>query len=117
MKYFKLSEFDCPTEKGTGKKMSRKLLSMLDNAREHSGTPFIITSGYRTKKHNDSLEKSSKNSSHLKGLAIDIACDSSVERLKIVKGLIKAGFRRIGIAKTFIHADIDKDKTKCIWVY
>ena len=49
-------------------------------------------------------------------MAVDIACDDSVTRQKIVSGLIKAGFTRIGISKTFIHADNDL-KTDAIWLY
>jgi len=29
----------------------------------------------------------------------------------------QAGFTRIGIAKTFIHCDTDKDKNDAIWLY
>jgi len=41
-----------------------------------------------------------KNSAHLKGLAADIAVPDNVARLNILRGLIIAGFRRIGINKT-----------------
>ena len=49
-------------------------------------------------------------------MAVDIACSDSVTRQKIVSGLIKAGFTRIGISKTFIHSDNDS-KTDAIWLY
>ena len=35
----------------------------------------------------------------------------------MVNALLNAGFRRIGIANTFIHADLDKQKPHAIWLY
>ena len=120
LKYFKLSEFDSDV-KGSGKNMKRVFLKKLDKARNIAGVPFKITSGFRTPQHNERLKKEgykvSANSSHLKGLAADIACADSGTRQKIVNGLIVAGFTRIGIADTFIHCDTDTDKTDAIWLY
>ncbi len=115
MKYFTYTEFDSPDEVGSGKKMHPKLLVMLDMVRDKFDKPIHITSGYRTVEHNARVG-GTENSSHLKGMAVDIACADSVTRQKIVSGLIKAGFTRIGISKTFIHADNDT-KTDAIWLY
>ena len=121
-RYFKYSEFDSPDLKGSGEKMSDDFLEMLDEARNCAGTPFKITSGYRTKEHNENLRKRGfkavKNSAHLKGLAADISCTTSSKRWLIVDALIFAGITRIGIGKNFIHCDIDKTKTQnLIWTY
>ena len=120
LKHFKLSEFDSDV-KGSGKNMKRDFLKKLDKARDIAKIPFKITSGFRTPQHNERLKKEgykvSANSSHLKGLAADIACSDSGTRQKIVNGLIVAGFTRIGIADTFIHCDTDTDKTDAIWLY
>ena len=115
MKYFKIEEFHCDGVICFDK-MDVDLLRMLDQAREYANTPFKLTSTWRSVEKNNSLKNSSKNSSHLKGMAVDIACADSVTRQKIVGGLIKAGFTRIGISKTFIHADNDF-KTDAIWLY
>ena len=76
MKFFNYSEFDSPDELGSGKNMSPEILEMLDLAREKYDKPIKITSGYRTKAYNEGLKKrgykASPNSSHLKGLAVDI---------------------------------------------
>ncbi len=122
MKYFKLSEFDSPDMVGSGEAMDREFLSRLDQARSLANTSFRITSGFRTKEYNDSLlargYKASANSSHLKGYAADIACTDSVKRHKIITSLLKVGFTRIGIAKTFIHVDNDPNKPANVtWVY
>ena len=122
MKFFNYSEFDSPDELGSGKNMSPKILEMLDLAREKYDKPIKITSGYRTKAYNQDLKKrgykASPNSSHLKGLAVDIACIDSKSRFELLDILLDVGFNRIGIASSFIHADIDMDKTcNVIWTY
>ena len=116
LKYFKLSEFD--DAPGTGKNMKKEFLTKLDKARAIADVPFKITSGYRSKETNKRVGGVS-TSSHLKGLAADISCKDSSTRQKIISGLIKAGFTRIGISKkgNFIHCDTDKDKNDAIWLY
>lgn len=116
MKYFKIEEFNCDGVICYDK-MDAKLLKMLDEAREKANTPFIITSSWRSQEKNDSLKNSSKNSSHLKGLAVDIACSNGLERLKIFSSLITTGFTRIGVSDSFIHADVDDSKNDSIWTY
>ena len=117
MRNFKYAEFDSPDEKGSGKKMSKDLLKMLDQTRDLYGSPMTITSGYRTEEHNEKVG-GKKHSSHLKGLAADIACDNSTDRYNLIDSLMKVGFNRIGIADTFIHVDIDLDKAPfVIWTY
>tara|TARA_R110002073_G_C9446833_1_gene577752 strand:- start:339 stop:692 length:354 start_codon:yes stop_codon:yes gene_type:complete len=117
MEFFNISEFDSPDEKGSGIMMNQGFLQMLDEARRIASVAFKITSGYRTKSHNKSVGGVS-DSSHIKGLAVDIRCSDSRNRSIIVTSLIKAGFTRIGIAKSFIHVDNDMDKSQnVIWVY
>lgn len=119
--YFKYHEFDSPLQQGSGQLMQPSFLYLLNQARHIAGIPFEITSGFRIEADIERLEKAgykvSKNSSHLKGYAADIACESGLERLKIVQSLLEAGFTRIGIAKTFIHCDNDPDKPDSIWTY
>ncbi len=122
MRYFNYTEFDSPDELGSGKQMSEKILDMLDLAREKFDKPIKITSGFRTEAYNQDLKargyKASSKSSHLKGLAVDIHCNNSKDRFELVDILLDVGFNRIGIANTFIHADIDEDKqSHLIWTY
>ena len=96
--------------------MNKEFLFVLDEAREFAGIPFIINSSYRSPDHPLSIKN--PTSSHIKGLAVDIKATDSKTRFKIVKALIQVGFTRIGIADTFIHVDLDLDKTqKVIWTY
>ena len=118
MKHFEPYEFDCNCGCGKGyKDMNKDFLTKLDAARGYADVPFTITSGYRCQKHNSNVG-GFKKSSHMKGLAVDIFCPSSSDRFEILQGLMVAGFKRIGSASTFIHADADEDKTQnCMWVY
>jgi len=117
IKYFTYSEFDSPDVDGSGQMMDSGLLEMLDTAREIYGKPIKINSGFRTEEHNIKVG-GTQNSSHLKGLAADLACTTSADRWDLLDSLLKAGFNRIGIAKTFIHVDIDEDKPPfLIWTY
>ena len=115
--HFELSEFDSPDEKGSGKHMQESTLQMLDDARSIAGIPFRINSGFRTKSRNAYVGGKEK-SSHLYGYAVDLHCTDSRSRFIIVDALCKAGFNRIGIAKTFIHVDNDPQKDEnVIWTY
>lgn len=117
LKYFSYEEFASPDVPHSGEYMDDNFLEMLDNAREISGIPFKINSGYRTIERN--YEVGGKpNSSHIVGKAADIAVKGSRQRWIITEALIQAGFNRIGIAKTFIHVDSDDTKdANVIWTY
>lgn len=117
MKHFSLDEFDSPDVKGSGSKMNTSFLLRLDELRERCDFPFKINSGYRTKEHNAKVGGSHR-SSHLDGIAVDIHCNDSARRFKIVSEAVKMGFSRIGIANTFIHIDDDTTKSQgVIWLY
>ena len=82
-----------------------------------TGVKLTITSGCRCKAHNKKVG-GSETSSHLKGLAVDIACERSRTRHYIIATAIRLGFTRIGIGKTFIHLDLDQQKSaEVIWLY
>lgn len=85
------------------------LVEMLDEARDKAHTPFIITSGLRSASENNSLPNAVSDSSHLRGLGVDLMCSQNIERFLIVSNLIKVGFRRIGVYPRHIHVDCDPD--------
>ena len=102
---------------GCGMDVTLALKSRLEIARSVSKVPYVITSGARCTSHNNTIG-GSPTSSHMNGTAVDIACTTSRERWDILNGLISAGFNRIGVDKTFIHADIDTSKVQNImWTY
>ena len=96
--------------------MSVDFLNKLDEAREYAGIPFVINSAYRSPTHPLSIKN--PTSSHIKGLAVDISVKDSNTRFKVLDALIAVGFTRIGIANSFIHVDMDFDKSQnVIWTY
>lgn len=113
--YFVPEEFKKCTPSCSIGLMSEDLLIALDKAREISGYPFIVNSAYRSIAWEKAHGRKG-TSSHTKGLAVDLHCESAVVRFYMVYGLIKAGFRRIGIYPTFIHADLDTSKVSAIWL-
>lgn len=117
-KYFAWSEFDSPDAPGSGKDhMDEAFIHKLDAVRECAGFPFIINSGYRTQAHNAKVG-GVPNSSHTKGLAVDIRAIGDDMKRKIATCAIANGITRIGWGGSFIHLDIDPDKTqRVVWGY
>jgi hypothetical protein len=92
-----------------------RLALRLEEVRPGFG-PMTIVSGFRCAKHN--LERGGKpNSQHLIGLAADILAASDSTRYRLVLGLLHQGFKRIGIGKAIVHADIGTITGPVIWTY
>ncbi len=94
-----------------------ELVSMLDNARNIAGTPFVISSGKRSVEGNSILKGAVSDSSHLTGKAVDLAVGGSREYFLMMKGLYAAGFRRIGqylnaTGDDAVHLHVDIDESK-----
>lgn len=117
-KYFNWSEFDSKDAPGSGQEhMNPQFVRILDDVRACAGIPFFITSGYRTPAHNAKVG-GVPNSSHVKGLAVDIAAITDSQKQTIAECAIRNGITRIGWGPTFIHLDMDVDKTQHItWGY
>lgn len=116
-KNFKRSEFACQCGCGADD-ISMDLVNRLQEVRDALGQPMKITSGIRCSVHNANV-KGTVGSSHLEGngTAVDIACPNSVYREKLLKAIMPV-FDRVGIAKTFIHCDVDANKTSGVcWLY
>jgi hypothetical protein len=69
------------------------------------GFPFRVNSLYRCPNHNSSVSSTGFRGPHTTGRAIDIAAPTSAMRLAILEAAHTHGFRRFGIARTFIHID------------
>ena len=97
--------------------MDVDFVNRLEAARVIAGTAFKITSGYRCPINNRRVGGVS-TSAHLVGKAADISANGSVERFAIIRALIAAGFVRIGVSKSYIHADTDETKPAgVLWDY
>lgn len=117
---FNRREFACPC---CGlDDVSDDLLEALQIVRDALGVPITVTSGVRCLVHNTELG-SGKGSSHIKGLAADIAVPSSGYGFLLMKAVFESGkFARVGYGKqgkTLIcHLDIDKKKAQnVLWGY
>lgn len=88
--------------------LKSEFVSILDKARDIAQTPFKITSGFRSPEKNVQVG-GVPNSSHTKGLAVDLACTDNFKRTLILKGLYNCGTDLfIEICKSHIHVDMDK---------
>ena len=96
--------------------INMELVKLLQKLREDFNSPMAVTSGLRCPEGNTQAQ-GSKNSSHLWGEAADIGITDGKMRYKFVEKAQKH-FKRIGIAKTFVHVDVDHMKTNpVIWTY
>ena len=118
IRFFKEHEFYCSCGCGRGfDDMDDTFIERLIIARGLADVPFVINSAIRCKEHN-AVVGGKKTSSHLLGLAVDIACPTSYFRYKILHALQTMKFNRFGIGNSFIHVDLDEDKPKeMMWVY
>lgn len=110
MQFFTPEEFSCGCGCGAGfNDMNTDTLAMLDEARLVSAVPYQLNSAYRCEDHNYRVG-GRDNSAHTRGYAVDIEAEGSGDKYAIVRGLIVAGFNRIGVYADFIHADNDPEK-------
>jgi hypothetical protein len=93
--------------------MDNTFLDALEMARIIADIPFVISSGYRCKNHNKAVGSASRN--HIERKAADILCLNSHDRMRIIAGLVQAGFRRIGIYQKHIHCDV-MDLQESAWL-
>lgn len=77
---------------------------------------LLVTSAYRTVDDNNACG-GAKNSAHLFGLALDVATPTNAIKVALVRSLLKSKCVRIGIAKTYVHFDVDAQKPLAIWTY
>lgn len=116
-RYFTEKEFNACTPSCSICEMDGDFMEMLDKLRDIAGIPIVINCAYRSKEW-DLKKGRSGNSAHTKGKAVDIRCIDSSNRYKILQAAIQLGFRRIGIADTFIHLDMDESLPQgVIWLY
>lgn len=109
---------ECACHCGCGRMiLNHTLVDRLEKARRMAGFPFDITSWNRCAKHN--LDEGGKeDSAHLSGTAVDILASAYKLRCRLIFYLALAGFQRIGVGKSFVHADVDITKPwPAIWFY
>lgn len=100
--YFNLQEFECPCCKRVI--LHSDLLTNLIKLRKLIKDPIYINSGYRCKAYNDQVGGTPK-SYHTFGMAVDIY-SKTVKIPDLALYAKQAGFKGIGLYKTFIHLDV-----------
>lgn len=116
-KYFAEAEFRRCTPPCSLQDMDQDFMRKLDASREEAGIPYVLNSAYRSVAWEKSKGRSGEGD-HPQGKGVDIRCNTSANRMKIVRSLLDNGIRRIGIAKTYVHAGDGDDLPKdVIWHY
>jgi uncharacterized protein YcbK (DUF882 family) len=81
------------------------------------GRSIKVTSGFRCAAHNTAVG-GEEQSRHLIGLAFDMSFDrSGFTRGELLAMLVDSGFRGIGWAETFVHADARGGVDPAFWGY
>lgn len=116
-RYFKEAEFKKCTPSCSLQDMNQRFMTTLDGVRALAGIPLKLSCAYRSVAW-DKAKGRSGNSAHTRGMAVDIVCNSSSTRSKIVTAALRLGINRIGIGKNFVHLDTDTSLPQnVIWHY
>lgn len=108
----------CACKCGCGfDRIDPQLVDRLNLVRELAGVPFEINSACRCEEHN-MVEGGKPGSAHTTGEAVDIRIHNNVHRFFVLVGLFGAGFKRVGLGKDFIHADVAQNLPQQVaWTY
>lgn len=116
-KYFSAAEFRKCSPSCTIGRMDAAFLALLDEVREAAGIPLVLNSAYRSVAYEKAHGRSG-NSAHTRGRAVDIRCNTSANRYKIIRAALACGINRVGVGPTFVHLDNDDTLPQCvIWDY
>tara|TARA_B100000470_G_scaffold9047_1_gene6297 strand:+ start:452 stop:814 length:363 start_codon:yes stop_codon:yes gene_type:complete len=112
---FNRAEYACKC--GCGKDNVKDELALkVQQVRDIVQRSIRINSGVRCPDHNATI-KATLTSSHIGGWAADLGYTGSGERYQLLNAAFQV-FDRVGIAKTFIHVDVDANKTAgVVWIY
>jgi uncharacterized protein YcbK (DUF882 family) len=118
--HFSTSEFACKCGCGFGTRrgdVSPELLHLLEQIRSEYGRPLVVTSGCRCPTYNEAVG-GVKSSAHMRGKAADISVSGGANRRKLVDLAVMNFASGIGVAKTFVHLDVDHDLPRpSLWSY
>ena len=122
-KYFSTKEFSCKCNFPDCKtqRISKTLITQLDQVREEIKQPLIITSAYRCMKHQAFLRAAgvntvvAKQSTHEQGLAADIVPKDMKDTRGAFLKIVEKHFDSIGLSSQFLHVDLRVGKRR--WEY
>jgi len=112
--HFTYQEISCKCLCGFGYKkgdLDNSVVVILELIRNHFKKPVLITSGLRCEKHNKNVG-GVKNSTHTKGLAVDIKIDDiTPQQISSFLDFLFPNCLGIGTYKTFTHINKRADKS------
>ena len=118
--HFAPAEFACRCGCGYGsdpRDISPILVSLLEEMRVDVGRSIHLTSGCRCAVHN-AREGGVPNSAHTRGCAADLLVQGGFERHQLVGAAMAHGAMGVGVAKVFIHVDVDDILPRpAVWGY
>lgn len=113
MLFYERQDFACPH---CGKnEISDDVIFYANALIRLSGRATVLTSGYRCSEHNAAVG-GSPTSTHLAGLAWDVACDNSPLRSVYCGVAYRLGIVRIGLYFGYIHFDLDEARPGALWI-
>jgi len=107
--HFDTSEFACHCGCGYGSlidDVDPQLIEILEDIREQIGRSVVISSGCRCLQHNSNVG-GVISSAHTRGRAADILVHGGADRYAVLVAAVFADAAGIGIAKSFVHIDVD----------
>ena len=114
--YFTHEELRCKCGCGLNN-FDLQFMQKIRYAREKSDIQFIVNSACRCEEHNAAVGGKA-TSDHITGQGMDIRCDTSFARWRVIRCAIAAGIRRIGIGSDFVHlGDNLNNPSPRMWIY
>ena len=109
--HFRVREFHSKHDSSDLVKVDERLLTLLENIRNHVGKAVHINSGYRSPEYNATLKNASPRSQHCNGKAADIWVEGvTPKQIADIAECYLGSSGGIGIYKTFTHVDV---RTSC----
>lgn len=109
--HFRVREFHSKHDPSDLVKVDERLLTLLENIRNHVGKAVHINSGYRSPEYNATLKNASPRSQHCNGKAADIWVEGvTPKQIADIAECYLGSSGGIGIYKTFTHVDV---RTSC----
>lgn len=105
--HFRVREFHSKHDPSDLVKVDERLLTLLENIRNHVGKPVHLNSGYRSPEYNATLKNASPRSQHCNGKAADIWVEGvTPKQIADIAECYLGSSGGIGIYKTFTHVDV-----------
>lgn len=102
-KYFTPKEFEACFPPCSISQMDETFLRMLDELRSRVALPLVLNCAYRSPSWD--VERGRSGSGyHTKGRAVDVRCQDSSLRAKVVASALALGLS-VGMYRTFLHID------------